>query len=52
MKKIFLFCRKKLIAEERIKMLKEHASNLIGYLPNGVLTEEDIAELGPEFAKH
>lgn len=43
---------KKLIAEERIKMLKEHASNLIGYLPNGVLTEEDIAELGPEFAKH
>lgn len=34
-----LFHRQKLIEEERLKLLKEHANDLIGYLPNGILKE-------------
>jgi hypothetical protein len=30
-------------------MLKEHASKLIGYLPRGVLREDDLPHLGSEF---
>lgn len=34
--------------EERLKILKEHAGNLIGFLPKGVITESDLEHLGPE----
>lgn len=33
--------REELIEEERIKMLKEHAAALIGFLPRGILRESD-----------
>lgn len=33
--------RQKIVDEERLKMLKEHASALIGFLPRGVLRESD-----------
>lgn len=38
------------VEEERQKLLKEHASKLLGYLPRGVLKgEDDINMLGEEF---
>jgi hypothetical protein len=40
-----------MIEEERLRMLKEHASNLIDYMPPGVLREDDLPHLGPEFVK-
>jgi hypothetical protein len=43
--------RKCVIEEERLRLLKEHAGSLIDYLPPGVLREEDLAHLGPEFVK-
>lgn len=50
---IFVTCsRKRMIEEERLRMLKEHASRLIGYLPRGVLREDDLPHLGSEFMKH
>lgn len=33
--------REELIEEERIKMLKEHAAALIGFLPRGIFRESD-----------
>merc|ERR1711990_1278297 len=41
--------RSKLIEEERQKLIAKHAHNLLGYIPKGVLREEDIARLGDEF---
>ncbi|XP_010115627.1 PREDICTED: meiosis-specific nuclear structural protein 1, partial [Chlamydotis macqueenii] len=39
-----------IVEEERQKLLKEHASKLLGYLPRGVLKDEDdINMLGEEF---
>ncbi|KAK5650190.1 hypothetical protein RI129_001219 [Pyrocoelia pectoralis] len=38
--------RQRLIQEERIRMLKDHAHNLIGYLPKGILREDDLPHLG------
>lgn len=38
--------RQRLIQEERIRMLKDHAHNLIGYLPKGILNEDDLPHLG------
>jgi hypothetical protein len=40
-----------MIEEERLRILKEHASNLIDYLPRGVLRKDDLPHLGTEFAK-
>lgn len=40
-----------MIEEERLRILKEHASSLIDYLPRGVLREDDLPHLGSEFAK-
>jgi hypothetical protein len=40
-----------MIEEERLRMLKEHAGKLIGYLPRGVLREDDLPQLGSEFMK-
>jgi hypothetical protein len=39
------------IEGERLRLLKEHASNLIDYLPPGILREDDLPHLGAEFAK-
>lgn len=33
--------RQEIIEEERIKILKDHAANLIGFLPSGILRESD-----------
>lgn len=33
--------KQRMIEEERIKMLKEHAQALIGFLPKGILRESD-----------
>lgn len=39
-----------IVEEERQKLLKEHASKLLGYLPRGIIKdEEDINMLGEEF---
>ncbi|KFW92358.1 Meiosis-specific nuclear structural protein 1, partial [Phalacrocorax carbo] len=39
-----------IVEEERQKLLKEHASKLLGYLPRGILKgEDDINMLGEEF---
>lgn len=46
---IIIYYRRKLIEEERLRMLKQHASKLIGYLPRGVLREDDLLHLGPDF---
>ena len=37
-----------LIEEERLKLLQEHAHKLIGFLPIGILSEEDLEKLGRE----
>lgn len=41
--------RRKLIEEERRKMLQEHAEHLLGYLPKGVLRADDLEYLGGTF---
>ncbi len=38
--------REALIEEERRKLLEEHAEKLMGFLPHGVLSEEDFERLG------
>jgi hypothetical protein len=43
--------RKRVIEEERLRLLKEHASKLLDYLPPGVLREDDLPHLGAEFVK-
>jgi hypothetical protein len=40
--------RQEMIEDERQNMLKEHAHKLIGFLPTGVLREEDLEMLGRE----
>nr|KAF6485988.1 meiosis specific nuclear structural 1 [Rousettus aegyptiacus] len=45
-------CINAIIEEERQKLLKEHATKLLGYLPKGVFKkEDDIDMLGEEFRK-
>lgn len=42
--------KRNIIEEERIKMLREHATRLLGYLPKGVIRDEkDLDALGVEF---
>lgn len=41
--------RAQIIEEERIRILKKHATKLLGYLPRGVLREDDLTHLGSEF---
>ncbi|CAF3946994.1 unnamed protein product [Rotaria magnacalcarata] len=42
--------RKQIIEEERIKLLREHAHRLLGYLPKGVIRDEkDLDYLGNDF---
>uniref|UniRef100_A0A8C0JE95 Meiosis-specific nuclear structural protein 1 n=1 Tax=Chelonoidis abingdonii TaxID=106734 RepID=A0A8C0JE95_CHEAB len=41
-----------IVEEERQKLLKEHATKLLGYLPRGILRDEDdVNMLGEEFRK-
>jgi hypothetical protein len=40
--------RRRIIEEERLRLLKEHAKNLIGYLPKGVLRADDLPYLGSD----
>lgn len=45
-------CINEIIEEERLRLLKEHASKLLGYLPKGVFKkEDDVDMLGEEFRK-
>ncbi|XP_039300103.1 meiosis-specific nuclear structural protein 1-like isoform X3 [Nilaparvata lugens] len=38
--------RLKLIEEERLRMLREHATHLIGFLPKNLLQSNDFPHLG------
>lgn len=45
-------CVNTIIEEERLKLLKEHATKLLGYLPKGIFKkEDDIDLLGEDFRK-
>lgn len=44
--------RKRVIEEERLRMLREHAKNLIGYLPRGVLRADDLPLLTDTLIKN
>lgn len=33
-------------------MLKEHVKNLVGYLPKGLLTADDLPHLGADIVDH
>ncbi|XP_021520506.1 meiosis-specific nuclear structural protein 1 [Meriones unguiculatus] len=45
-------CINEIIEEERQRLLKEHATKLLGYLPKGVFKrEDDVDMLGEEFRK-
>jgi hypothetical protein len=41
--------REKMIEEERINILQQHAQNLLGYLPRGLIKDSDIGKLGSDF---
>ncbi|XP_055955731.1 meiosis-specific nuclear structural protein 1 [Patella vulgata] len=42
--------RRQIIEEERQRLLREHATKLLGFLPKGVIqNEQDLEMLGPEF---
>lgn len=38
--------RKHMVEEERLRMLREHAVCLLGYLPRGILRDSDLPHLG------
>lgn len=45
-------CVNTIIEEERLKLLQEHATKLLGYLPKGIFKkEDDIDLLGEDFRK-
>ncbi|CAL1604068.1 unnamed protein product [Knipowitschia caucasica] len=44
--------RMKIIEEERQKLLKRHAKQLLGYLPKGLLRVDDLAHLDEDFRKN
>lgn len=45
-------CRKKIVEEERRRLLQENADQLLGYLPKGVVKDvNDVKELGDCFEK-
>ncbi len=44
--------RRQIIEEERIRLLKEHATKLLGYLPKGVIRDsKDLDILGDDFKR-
>lgn len=38
-----------MIEEERINILQQHAQNLLGFMPRGLLKEADVEKLGTNF---
>uniref|UniRef100_A0A6P7GG54 Meiosis-specific nuclear structural protein 1 n=1 Tax=Diabrotica virgifera virgifera TaxID=50390 RepID=A0A6P7GG54_DIAVI len=44
--------RRRVIEEERIRMLQEHVKNLVGYLPKGLLKVEDLPYLSTDVVDH
>lgn len=38
-----------MIEEERINILQQHAQNLLGFMPRGLLKEADVEKLGTSF---
>lgn len=44
--------RRQIIEEERVKLLQEHATKLLGYLPKGVIRDsKDLDALGDDFKR-
>ncbi|KAI5088697.1 meiosis-specific nuclear structural protein 1 isoform X1 [Silurus meridionalis] len=43
--------RRKIIEEERLKLLKLHATELLGYLPKGIFREDDLEHFDEDFKK-
>jgi hypothetical protein len=44
--------KRQIIEEERVKLLKEHATKLLGYLPKGVIRDSnDLDSLGDDFKR-
>ncbi|KAK3907432.1 Meiosis-specific nuclear structural protein 1 [Frankliniella fusca] len=41
--------REQMIEEERINILQQHAVNLLGFMPRGLLKESDVEKLGSNF---
>ena len=41
----------RIVEEERLKLLKSHASRLVGHLPSGIIREEDLDHLDDEVRK-
>ncbi|XP_060767134.1 meiosis-specific nuclear structural protein 1 [Neoarius graeffei] len=41
--------RRQIIEEERLKLLKLHATKLLGYLPKGIFREDDLEHFDEEF---
>ncbi|KAM9860549.1 uncharacterized protein ACBR49_012903 [Aulostomus maculatus] len=44
--------RRKIIEEERLRLLKLHATKLLGYLPQGLLREDDLGHFDEDFRKN
>uniref|UniRef100_A0A3Q3GRW1 Meiosis-specific nuclear structural protein 1 n=1 Tax=Labrus bergylta TaxID=56723 RepID=A0A3Q3GRW1_9LABR len=43
--------RRQIVEEERQRLLKRHATKLLGYLPKGLLREEDLAHFDEDFRR-
>ncbi|KTF76418.1 hypothetical protein cypCar_00036046, partial [Cyprinus carpio] len=41
--------RRKIIEEERQRLLKQHATKLLGYLPKGIFKEDDLEHFDEDF---
>ncbi|XP_060715305.1 meiosis-specific nuclear structural protein 1 isoform X1 [Tachysurus vachellii] len=41
--------RREIIEEERLKLLRLHATKLLGYLPKGIFREDDLEHFGEDF---
>jgi hypothetical protein len=44
--------KRNIIEEERVKLLREHATKLLGYLPKGIIrNENDLNAMGDDFKR-
>uniref|UniRef100_A0A3Q3XF62 Meiosis-specific nuclear structural protein 1 n=1 Tax=Mola mola TaxID=94237 RepID=A0A3Q3XF62_MOLML len=43
--------RRRIVEEERQKLLKRHATKLLGYLPKGLLREDDLEQFDEDFRR-
>ncbi|KAG7245631.1 hypothetical protein CRUP_030155 [Coryphaenoides rupestris] len=41
--------RRQIIEEERLRLLKNHATKLLGYFPKGLFREDDLEHFDEEF---